>query len=26
MSETKVFSVPDGNNHSIDPALMLALS
>jgi len=25
MSETKVFSVPDGNN-SLDPNLMLALS
>lgn len=26
MSETKVFNVPDGNNNSIDPALLFALS
>lgn len=26
MSDSKVYMVPDGNNNSIDPALMLALS
>ena len=26
MSDSKVYMVPDGNNNSIDPALMLALT
>jgi hypothetical protein len=26
MSESKIYTIPDGNNHSIDPALMMALS
>lgn len=26
MSDSKVFMIPDGNNNSIDPALMMALS
>lgn len=26
MSESKIYTIPDGSNHSIDPALMLALT
>lgn len=26
MSESKIYTIPDGNNNSIDPALMLALT